>query len=106
MQARLPADCVTYQFAPRQLRLYYNEINFGIGLYLGVIGFSAAIIGGLGSIYGAILGGFLFAGLQTVGTVLLPFASAYKDVFAFAVVIAIMAWRPTGLIQEKISERV
>ena len=86
--------------------LYYNEINFGIGLYLGVIGFSAAIIGGLGSIYGAILGGFLFAGLQTVGTVLLPFASAYKDVFAFTVVIAIMAWRPTGLIQEKISERV
>lgn len=86
--------------------LYYNEINFGIGLYLGVVGFSAAIIGGLGSIYGAILGGFLFAGLQTVGTVLLPFASAYKDVFAFAVVIAIMAWRPTGLIREKISERV
>jgi len=86
--------------------LYYNEINFGIGLYLGVIGFSAAIIGGLGSVYGAILGGFLFAGLQTVGTVLLPFASAYKDVFAFAAVIAIMAWRPTGLIQEKISERV
>ena len=86
--------------------LYYNEINFGIGLYLGVIGFSAAIIGGLGSIYGAILGGFLFAGLQTFATVLLPFSSAYKDVFAFAVVIAIMAWRPTGLIQEKISARV
>jgi branched-chain amino acid transport system permease protein len=86
--------------------LYYNEINFGIGLYLGVVGFSAAIIGGLGSIYGAILGGFLFAGLQIVGTVMLPFASAYKDVFAFAVVIALMAWRPTGLIREKISERV
>lgn len=86
--------------------LYYNEINFGIGLLLGVIGFSSAIIGGLGNIYGAILGGFLFAGLQTVGAVALPFASAYKDVFAFAVVIAIMAWRPTGLIREKISERV
>jgi branched-chain amino acid transport system permease protein len=93
-------------FAGMMDGLYYNEVNFGIGLYLGVIGFSAAIIGGLGSIYGAILGGFLFAGLQTVGTVLLPFASAYKDVFAFAVVIAIMAWRPTGLIREKISERV
>jgi branched-chain amino acid transport system permease protein len=86
--------------------LYYNEINFGIGLYLGVVGFSAAIIGGLGSVYGAILGGFLFAGLQTVGAVLLPFASAYKDVFAFGVVILIMAWRPTGLIRENISERV
>jgi branched-chain amino acid transport system permease protein len=86
--------------------LYYNEINFGIGLYLGVIGFAAAIVGGLGSIYGAILGGFLFAALQTIGAVALPFASAYKDVFAFAVVIALMAWRPTGLIREKISERV
>ena len=86
--------------------LYYNEINFGMGLLLGVIGFSAAIIGGLGSIYGAILGGFLFAALQTIGAVALPFASAYKAVFAFTVVIALMAWRPTGLIQEKISERV
>ena len=86
--------------------LYYNEINFGMGLLLGVIGFSAAIVGGLGNIYGAILGGFLFAALQTIGAVALPFASAYKDVFAFAVVIAIMAWRPTGLIAEAESERV
>ncbi len=86
--------------------LYYNEINFGMGLLLGVIGFSSAIVGGLGNIYGAIIGGFLFAGLQTIGAVALPFASAYKDVFAFAVVIAIMAWRPTGLIREKTSERV
>jgi branched-chain amino acid transport system permease protein len=86
--------------------LYYNEINFGMGLYLGIIGFAAAIIGGLGSLYGAILGGFLFAALQTIGTVALPFGSAYKDVFAFAVIIIFMAWRPTGLIQEKISERV
>jgi len=85
---------------------YYNEINFGMGLYLGVVGFAAAIIGGLGSIYGAILGGFLFAALQTIGAVALPFGSAYKDVFAFAVVIIVMAWRPTGLVREKISERV
>lgn len=86
--------------------LYYNEINFSVGLLLGAIGFSAAIIGGLGNIYGAILGGFLFAALQTIGAVALPFASAYKDVFAFGVVILIMAWRPTGLISEKVSERV
>ena len=91
--------------------LYYSEINFSIGLLLGVIGFSAAVVGGLGNIYGAILGGFLFAGLQTVGAVLLPallpeVPSAYKDVFAFAAVIAFMAWRPTGLIAEKTAERV
>jgi len=86
--------------------LYYNEINFGMGLLLGVFGFSAAVVCGLGNIYGAILGGFLFAGLQTIGAVALPFASAYKDVFALAVVILIMTLRPTGLIAEKSSERV
>lgn len=86
--------------------LYYNEINFGMGLLLGLIGFSAAIIGGLGNLYGAILGGFLFAALQMIGAVAMPFASAYKDVFAFAVVIALMAWKPTGLIPERASDRV
>ena len=86
--------------------LYYNEINFSMGLLLGVIGFSAAVIGGLGNIYGAILGGFIFAALQTIGAVAMPFASAYKDVFAFAVLIVILAWRPTGLIAERTSERV
>ncbi len=91
--------------------LYYNEINFNVGLLLGVIGFSAAILGGLGNIYGAILGGFLFAALQVLGSALLPalipnIPSAYKDVFAFAVVIILMAWKPTGLIAEKSSERV
>jgi branched-chain amino acid transport system permease protein len=86
--------------------LYYNEVFFGMGLLLGVIGFAAAILGGLGNLYGAIAGGFLFAALQTVGAVALPFASAYKDVFAFAVVIVLMALRPTGLIGERLSERV
>jgi len=91
--------------------LYYNETNFGIGLLLGVIGFSAAILGGLGNVYGAIFGGFIFAGLQTLGAVALPalmpsVPSAYKDVFAFAAVIVIMACKPTGLIAEKTSERV
>jgi branched-chain amino acid transport system permease protein len=91
--------------------LYYNEVNFGIGLLLGVIGFSAAILGGLGNFLGAILGGFLFAVLQTFGAVALPLItpsipSAYKDVFAFAMVILLMAWKPTGLIAERSSDRV
>lgn len=91
--------------------LYYNEVNFSVGLLLGVIGFAAAILGGLGNMYGAIIGGFLFAGLQVLGSALLPalvpdIPSAYKDVFAFAAVIILMAFKPTGLIAEKSSERV
>ena len=91
--------------------LYYNEVNFNVGLRLGVIGFAAAILGGLGNINGAIIGGFLFAALQVIGSAMLPalipnIPSSYKDVFAFGVVIIFMAWKPTGLIAEKSSERV
>jgi branched-chain amino acid transport system permease protein len=91
--------------------LYYNEVNFNVGLLLGVIGFAAAILGGLGNIYGAIIGGFIFAALQVIGSAMLPalipnIPSSYSDVFAFAVVIIFMAWKPTGLIAEKSSERV
>ena len=68
--------------------LYYHEVSFSMGLMTGAIGFSAAIIGGLGNFYGAILGGIIIAFLQTVGAVAMPFASAYKDVFMFAIVIA------------------
>lgn len=93
-------------FAGITYGLYYNELNFNMGLLLGAIGFSAAAVGGFGNIYGAIVGGFLFAFLQTVGAAALPFASAYKDVFAFGVVILIMAFKPTGLLGEKETERV
>lgn len=91
--------------------LYYSEVNFNVGLLLGVIGFAAAILGGLGNIYGAIIGGFIFAALQVIGSAMLPalipnISSSYSDVFAFAVVIIFMAWKPTGLIAEKSSERV
>ena len=86
--------------------LYYNELSFNMGLLLGAIGFSAAAVGGFGNIYGAIVGGFLFALLQTIGAAALPFASAYKDVFAFGMVIILIAIKPTGLLGEKETERV
>ncbi len=86
--------------------LYYSEVNFGVGLLLGAIGFSAAVVGGLGSVWGAVIGGMVFAALQTVGSLLVPGGSAYRDVFAFAAVIALMTWRPAGLLAERSAERV
>ncbi len=85
--------------------LYYNEVNFSMGLFLGVVGFSSAVVGGLGSILGAIIGGFLFALLQTLGAIWFT-VPAYKDVFAFIIIIVIMACRPTGLLSESSSDRV
>lgn len=85
---------------------YYGGIFFSDGLTLGVIGFAAAIVGGLGSVYGAIVGGFLFAFLQLFAVTVLPIDSGYKNVFAFAVIILIMAWRPRGLIVEARVDKV
>jgi branched-chain amino acid transport system permease protein len=93
-------------FAGCMLGLYYREINFNMGLLLGVIGFASAVVGGLGSLLGPVIGGFLFAGVQTLVVVALPFSSAYKDVIAFAAVIVLIGLFPTGLIAERRSERV
>jgi len=93
-------------FAGCMLGLYYREINFNMGVLLGVIGFASAVVGGLGSLLGPIIGGFLFAGVQTLVVVVLPFSSAYKDVIAFAAVIVLIGLFPTGLIAERRSERV
>jgi branched-chain amino acid transport system permease protein len=97
---------MTAGFAGALFGLYYSEINYGMGLLLAVIGFSAAIVGGLGNIWGAIIGGYLFAGLQTVVVAALPAMSDYKNVIAFVIIIALITWRPTGLLAERGSERV
>jgi len=97
---------LTAGFAGVLFGLYYSEINYGMGLLLAIIGFSAAIVGGLGNIWGAILGGYLFAGLQTLVVAAIPSLSDYKNVVAFVVVIILMTWRPTGLLGEGESARV
>lgn len=86
--------------------LYYSEVMFTMGLMGGVIGFSSAVIGGLGNMYGAIVGGFLFGLLQTFASAFLPRGAEFKEVFAFTVVILFLAFKPTGLLGEKVSERV
>ena len=93
-------------FSGFMLGLYYHEVNFNMGLLLGVIGYASAVVGGLGSLLGPVLGGFLFAGVQTFTTVAVPYASAYKDVVAFGIIIILIGIFPTGLIAEKSSERV
>jgi branched-chain amino acid transport system permease protein len=97
---------ITAGFAGAIYGLYYSEINYGMGLLLAVIGFSAAIVGGLGNIWGAIIGGYLFAGLQTFVVAAIPSMSDYKNVFAFVLIIMLITWRPTGLLAERGSERV
>ena len=85
---------------------YYSEVHFIMGVTGGVIGFSAAAIGGLGNVYGAIVGGLLFGVLQTTAAALIPRGSEFRDVVAFAVVMLFLVARPSGLLGEKSLERV
>ncbi|MGH7276018.1 MAG: branched-chain amino acid ABC transporter permease, partial [Candidatus Rokuibacteriota bacterium] len=86
--------------------LYYGEIHFIMGITGGVIGFSAAAIGGLGNVYGAIIGGLLFGVLQTTAAALIPRGSEFRDVVAFAVVMLFLVFKPSGILGEKSVERV
>jgi branched-chain amino acid transport system permease protein len=85
---------------------YYGQVMFNMGAIAGVIGFSAAVIGGLGNVYGAIVGGILFGLLETFAAALLPMGAENKRVFAFFIVILFLVFRPTGILGEKVYERV
>lgn len=86
--------------------LYYGRIQFNMGAIMGVIGFSASVIGGLGNVFGAIVGGILFGLMETLAAAALPIGSENKRVFAFLVVILFLIFRPNGILGEKTSERV
>lgn len=85
---------------------YYGRVQFNMGAIMGVIGFSASVIGGLGNVFGAIVGGILFGLMETISAAALPFGSENKRVFAFFVVILFLIFRPNGILGEKMSERV
>lgn len=78
--------------------LYYRQIIFDMGALYGVVGFSAAVIGGLGNIFGAIVGGFLFAFLASFTSAFIPGGSAYRFVVAFAFLIVFLVIMPKGIL--------
>jgi branched-chain amino acid transport system permease protein len=78
--------------------LYYQSVKFDMGWVMGVKGFTAAVIGGLGNVYGAILGGYLLAIFEVLVVALVPKGSHYKDVFVFMILIGILVFRPSGLL--------
>jgi len=86
--------------------LYYNIVQSDMGTLLTVKGFTAAVIGGLGNFYGALLGALLVGFIEALTSGFLPSGSAYKDIAVFGVLIAILVVRPNGLIGRPISERV
>ncbi|MBI4710029.1 MAG: branched-chain amino acid ABC transporter permease [Nitrospirae bacterium] len=76
--------------------MYYGLVNYSIGYIVGIKAFAAAVLGGIGSIPGAILGGFVLGIIESLGASFL--SSEYKDAYAFIVLIIILLIRPKGLL--------
>lgn len=91
-------------FAGVMVAMYYGLINFYMGYVAGIKAFTAAVLGGIGNIQGAVLGGFLLGILESLGAAYI--SSEYKDAFAFVMLILILIFKPTGLVGERVPEKV
>jgi branched-chain amino acid transport system permease protein len=83
--------------------LYYGSINFTLGYLGGIKAFTAAVLGGIGNVPGAMIGGFLLGIIEALGAGY--FSSEYKDVYAFFILIAVLVFRPSGLLGKGVNER-
>ena len=85
---------------------YYGSIWYFMGFLIGIKAFTAAVIGGIGSIPGAMLGGLILGLLESFGTQIPGIGSEWKDVFSFAVLILVLVLKPTGLLGKSEQERM
>lgn len=81
-------------------------VRFDFGVQLGLIGFSAAVIGGLGSMQGAILGSLLIAGVDVLVQIAVPDGASYRLVFMFVLTILVLVLKPSGLLGKPVFEKV
>jgi branched-chain amino acid transport system permease protein len=90
---------------------YYGIAHYFMGFMLGLKAFTAAVLGGIGNIAGAMLGGVLLGVIESlaagyIGPLTGGFlGSHYQDVFAFLVLILVLVFRPSGLLGERVAER-
>ena len=90
---------------------YYGLAHYYMGFMLGLKAFTAAVLGGIGNIAGAMLGGLLLGVIESmaagyIGDLTGGFlGSHYQDVFAIIVLIGVLVFRPSGLLGERVAER-
>ncbi len=89
----------------------YGNASFSMGFLPGIKAFTAAVLGGIGNIRGAMIGGILLGIIEALGAGYLGelthgvFGSNYQDVFAFMVLILVLVFRPAGLLGERVAHR-
>jgi branched-chain amino acid transport system permease protein len=81
----------------------YGQAHYFMGFMLGLKAFTAAVMGGIGNLWGAMVGGLILGLVENVGLIFVR--GDYKDIFAFVVLVLVLIFRPQGLIGEKVAER-
>nr|WP_300152181.1 branched-chain amino acid ABC transporter permease [Propionicimonas sp.] len=88
--------------------LRYGNIDFRMGFLAGLKAFTAAVLGGIGNINGAVVGGLVLGVAEAMATSFIPGqfgSSAWKDVWAFVLLIMVLVFRPQGLLGAKVVDR-
>ncbi|WP_242902099.1 branched-chain amino acid ABC transporter permease [Actinomadura terrae] len=80
----------------------FEQTNYFVGFLLGIKAFTAAVLGGIGNIRGALAGGFVLGLLETYGSSF--FGSGWRDVVAFSLLILVLMFRPTGIFGESLQQ--
>ena len=89
----------------------YSIAHFYMGFLPGLKAFTAAVLGGIGNLYGAMLGGIVLGLVESFGAGYISdmtggfIGSNYQDIFAFAVLILVLIFRPSGLLGERVADR-
>ena len=84
--------------------LAYPQISATMGVLIGWKAFIAAVIGGIGSIRGAVLGGFILGGVEVMAVAYLP--STYRDLISYSLLLAILVFKPYGLLGQPPNQKV
>ncbi|MEI6032672.1 MAG: branched-chain amino acid ABC transporter permease [Verrucomicrobiae bacterium] len=84
--------------------LAYPQVSAGMGILIGWKAFIAAVIGGIGSIRGAVLGGFILGGVEVMAVAFLP--STYRDLISYSLLLVILIFKPFGLLGQPPNQKV
>jgi len=85
---------------------FHNQsFNFRAGFIPGLKAFTAAVLGGIGNIPGAMFGGFFLGLVEALGPTMLGINAEYKDVIAFSLLVLVLVFRPTGIFGEVLAEK-